>query len=58
VRVVEESEVSSIDPLGLSFFNINTPEDLAQAEERLRGDASRKGELGGAETPGQLAEDE
>jgi molybdopterin-guanine dinucleotide biosynthesis protein A len=37
VRVVEESEVSSIDPLGLSFFNINTPEDLAQAEERLRG---------------------
>jgi molybdopterin-guanine dinucleotide biosynthesis protein A len=36
VRVVEESEISGIDPLGLSFFNINTPEDLAQAEERLR----------------------
>ncbi len=36
VRVVEELEISRIDPSGLSFFNINTPDDLAQAEERLR----------------------
>jgi len=32
VRVVEESEIAGIDPLGLSFLNINTPEDLARAE--------------------------
>lgn len=32
VRVVEELEISSIDPLGLSFFNINTPEDLVRAD--------------------------
>ncbi len=32
---IEEPELSSLDPEGLSFFNINTPEDLARAEEIL-----------------------
>ena len=32
VLPVEESELTRLDPQGLSFFNINTPEDLAQAE--------------------------
>ena len=32
---VEESELTRLDPQGLSFFNINTPEDLAQAEIML-----------------------
>ncbi|MEE8569353.1 MAG: molybdenum cofactor guanylyltransferase [Anaerolineales bacterium] len=35
VLLVEESEFSRLDPQGLSFFNINTPEDLAQAEKIL-----------------------
>jgi len=35
VLTVEESELSRLDPHGLSFFNINTPEDLAQAERIL-----------------------
>lgn len=35
VLPVEESEFSRLDPQGLSFFNINTPEDLAQAEKIL-----------------------
>lgn len=32
VLPVEESELTRLDPQGLNFFNINTPEDLAQAE--------------------------
>jgi len=32
VHVVEESEVSSLDPLGLSFLNINAPRDFVRAE--------------------------
>lgn len=35
LRVVEPDEVSQWDPRGLSFFNVNTPEDLAEAEEIL-----------------------
>lgn len=35
VRYVEESESDALDPQRLSFFNANTPEDLAQAEARL-----------------------
>ena len=31
VRVVEPNEVGRFDPQGLSFFNINTPEDLRTA---------------------------
>ncbi len=33
---IEQSDLDRIDPDGLSFFNINTPQDLAQAERRLR----------------------
>ena len=32
VRYLDEAETQPIDPLGLSFFNVNTPEDLAQAQ--------------------------
>jgi molybdopterin-guanine dinucleotide biosynthesis protein A len=35
VRTVSEREIDSIDPTGLSFFNINTPEDFALATEIL-----------------------
>lgn len=33
VHTVGEKEITPIDPTGLSFFNINSPEDLALAEE-------------------------
>lgn len=33
VRVLSENEVRSIDPSGKTFINVNTPEDLAQAEK-------------------------
>jgi molybdopterin-guanine dinucleotide biosynthesis protein A len=33
LRVVEPDEISRVDPQGLSFFNVNTPDDLAQAEK-------------------------
>ena len=33
---LEEEEVSRLDPEGLSFFNVNTPEDLRKAVEALR----------------------
>jgi molybdopterin-guanine dinucleotide biosynthesis protein A len=32
VREVEESEWRAADPLGRAFFNVNTPEDLAEAQ--------------------------
>ncbi len=35
VLPVEESVLSRLDPRGLSFFNVNTLEDLAQAERIL-----------------------
>jgi molybdopterin-guanine dinucleotide biosynthesis protein A len=35
VFTVSEREINLIDPSGLSFFNINTPEDLVLAEEIL-----------------------
>ena len=31
-RIVSEAEVVPYDPQLLSFFNVNTPEDLARAE--------------------------
>lgn len=31
VRYVSQDELTRLDPDGLSFFNVNTPEDLAQA---------------------------
>lgn len=33
VRYVEESEIERFDPRYLSFFNVNTPEELARAKE-------------------------
>jgi molybdopterin-guanine dinucleotide biosynthesis protein A len=35
VFTVSEREINLIDPSGLTFFNINTPEDLVLAEEIL-----------------------
>ena len=41
-RVVEETAITQFDPHGWTFFNVNTPEDLARAEQVLakRADAS------------------
>ncbi|HEV2121735.1 MAG TPA: molybdenum cofactor guanylyltransferase [Chloroflexota bacterium] len=36
VRYVEQDTLASLDPEGLSFFNVNTPEDLAQARRILQ----------------------
>jgi molybdopterin-guanine dinucleotide biosynthesis protein A len=35
VAYLEEEEIRRLDPAGLSFFNINTPEDLERAGEIL-----------------------
>lgn len=35
VRAVDEDELHRFDPTGQSFFNVNTPEDLQEAERRL-----------------------
>ncbi len=35
VRKVDEYELSRFDPQGMSFFNINTPEDLTHARDYL-----------------------
>jgi molybdopterin-guanine dinucleotide biosynthesis protein A len=35
VRVVGPAEIASFDPLGRSFYNINTPQERAQAEAWL-----------------------
>jgi molybdopterin-guanine dinucleotide biosynthesis protein A len=35
VAYLDEEEIRGLDPAGLSFFNINTPEDLARAMEIL-----------------------
>ncbi len=36
IRYVEQEEIDIFDPQHLSFFNINTPEDLAFAHQALR----------------------
>ncbi len=36
VRTVNELELARFDPRGMSFFNVNTPEDLAHAEDFIR----------------------
>lgn len=36
VRPVTPEEIAEYDPRGRSFFNVNTPEDLAEAERFLR----------------------
>ena len=40
VVVVEEPEWSVFDPEGLTFFNVNTPQELAEAERRMAGEGS------------------
>lgn len=36
IRKINETELSKFDPQGMSFFNINTPKDLAFAENFIR----------------------
>ncbi len=36
VRRVDQEEFGPYDPQGLSFFNMNTPEEFARAEEWWR----------------------
>jgi molybdopterin-guanine dinucleotide biosynthesis protein A len=36
VRYVPPAEIAVIDPLDLAFWNLNTPEEFIQAEERAR----------------------
>lgn len=35
IHTVSENEIDPLDPSGMTFFNINTPEDLVLAEEIL-----------------------
>ncbi|GAB4576024.1 MAG: molybdenum cofactor guanylyltransferase [Anaerolineae bacterium] len=35
VRTLDEPEYQALDPQGLSFFNVNTPEQLAEAQAML-----------------------
>lgn len=35
VRIVSPEEVTEFDPTGRSFFNVNTPEDLIEAERLI-----------------------
>ena len=36
VRYLDEPEYEPFDPAGLAFFNVNTPEDLEQAHQRIK----------------------
>jgi molybdopterin-guanine dinucleotide biosynthesis protein A len=36
VRHIAPVEVSRLDPAGLAFWNVNTPDELSQAEQRAR----------------------
>lgn len=38
VRLVDEAEYAPFDPTGVSFFNVNTPDHLAQAERIAAGE--------------------
>ena len=35
IRLLTPEEINRFDPNGLAFLNINTPEDFAQAEQRV-----------------------
>lgn len=37
IAYLSKEEIGRLDPTGLSFFNINTPEDLAKAKQLLAG---------------------
>jgi molybdenum cofactor guanylyltransferase len=49
-RHIPEKELRQVDPELRSFFNINTPEDLARAEEMFTEDRLRKTEVRGQTT--------
>lgn len=36
VKIITPAEISRLDPSGLAFWNVNTPEELLQAEQRAR----------------------
>ena len=36
VRIILPEEIAHFDPNGLAFWNLNTPEEFRQAEERAR----------------------
>jgi molybdopterin-guanine dinucleotide biosynthesis protein A len=36
VRVIQPDEVKAYDPSGLAFWNLNTPEEFAEAEQRAK----------------------
>lgn len=36
VRVLQPDEVKTFDPSGLAFWNLNTPEEFAEAEQRAK----------------------
>jgi molybdenum cofactor guanylyltransferase len=38
---IDQAELASYDPEGLSFFNVNTPDDLIRAERHLRAASSQ-----------------
>ncbi|HJN16825.1 MAG TPA: molybdenum cofactor guanylyltransferase [Armatimonadota bacterium] len=45
--LVSEAEIAALDPEGLSFFNINTPEDLEEAR-RMATALAREAEVAGS----------
>jgi len=51
-QVLSEAEVLALDPEGRSFFNLNTPQDLHQAEAWLAGAASLRDVSGREGNPG------
>jgi len=46
VYYINEEEIRALDPGGLSFFNVNTPEDLARAMEIIEKEAGLRGSCG------------
>jgi len=45
IKNIPENQLRTVDPELRSFFNINTPEDLARAEEMVAEDRSQKTEI-------------
>lgn len=48
-EIIPPEEVARLDPEGRSFFNLNTPEDLARATAWLNQGAESAGPLGGGQ---------
>ena len=45
IHYLEEKEINTFDPQHLSFFNLNTPTDLARAREIMRSDLVHSNKL-------------